>query len=135
MYAMTQAARNGRGSVVACGLVRAALHGANLLSAMRHNEAMRARLSEGFAGYLVTECGDSGAGYPFRAAREFHVHGFDRYCATSVFLPMGLRAVTGDIRGDRWCDAGGPIDAPVLIAAGSFVADQQNGSYFLRAGK
>lgn len=71
----------------------------------------------------------------FSRSREFHIHGFDRYCATATCFPLGLRAVTGDIGGDRWCEAGGPIDAPVLIAAGSFVADQQNGSYVWRAGK
>ena len=48
MYAKTQSQRKGRGQAVALGLVRAVLHGANLLSAMRHNEAVRARLSEDF---------------------------------------------------------------------------------------
>ena len=132
MYAMTQAARNGRGSVVACGLVAAALRGANLLTAIRHNAAMRARLSEDFGTYLVTEC-DVEAGYPFRSSRAFHVHDFDCYCATSSRVPLGLRAVTGDIEGDRWCQSGGPIDAPVMIAAGSFDYEG-NGSYFWRAG-
>lgn len=55
MYAKTQSTRNGRGQAVALDLVRAVLRAENMMTAIRHNEAMRARLSEDFGGYLVTD--------------------------------------------------------------------------------
>lgn len=91
--------------------------------------ATRQRISDAFRGYLVSE---SGRVLPmFSGCREWHVHGFDMYCATSNRFPLGLRswAAVADL-------AGGPLDAPELLAAGSFVADMgPNGSFVRRGGK
>lgn len=117
MYAMTRDSRRARGQAVACDLVRVVLRGVSVLSAMRHNEAMRGRLSEGFAGYLVTECAtDDEAGYPFRGSREKYQWPVVRAACTSPESGgWGMHAGYGFL-----CSF--PIDAPEVIAAGSFLS-------------
>lgn len=55
MYAITKYSRRARAQAVACDLVRVVLRAENLLSAERHNAAVRDRLSAWSADYLVTE--------------------------------------------------------------------------------
>ena len=89
--------------------------------------ATRQRIADAFRGYLVTE---SGRVLPmFSGRREWHAHGFDMYCATSNRFPLGMRSWEdyGDL-------AGGPIDAPELIVAGSFAANFGPNGSFIRRG-
>ena len=64
MFAITKLSRSCRGQAVACDLVRAVLYAENLLSAERHNAAVRDRLSAWSADYLVTEVEDIDAVLP-----------------------------------------------------------------------
>jgi hypothetical protein len=145
MYAMTQGRRNGRGQAVALGLVRAVLRGANLLSAMRHNEAMRARLSEDFGGYLVTDETDGWLAEisaeveaddmlgpvadwaldcePMTEAEIMATDG-GRHCAPGFGAFSRRRADYEPRRvsvletGFQFFGEGGPLDAPEWLAAG-----------------
>ena len=58
-----------RGFAAPVDLLRVLLRSANRLSAIRHNQSMYARLSEGFAGYLVTEAEIAEVAEEFIAAR------------------------------------------------------------------
>lgn len=99
MFAMTKFSRRCRGQAVACDLVRAVLKCKNKLTAMRRNEAMRARLAEGFANYLVT---DYEAGYPFRSSR----------------VKYAQRRISVLNTGFQYHELGGHLDAPEYMAAG-----------------
>lgn len=108
--------------MVACDLLRVVLKCKNKLSAMRRNEAMRARLSEGFAGYLVTDM-------PVATEtnrNEGKCDGSDKKVSEWCFSPF--------IRYEDM--AGGALDAPRWVAAGCMSA--KNGEYVgvavLRAG-
>lgn len=118
MYALTKESRRARGQAVACELVRAVLRGQNTLTEIRHNEEMRARLSEGFRGYLVTECG------PMTEAEILATAG-GRHCAPGFGAFSARRGDHAPRRysvlstGFEYHGRGNSLDAPENFAAGS----------------
>lgn len=97
-------------------LMRAHLRGAVRL-------AMRRRVSDAFAGYLVTECADdlalsrletcgrkyAGKVAPFSAKREAHQQGVESLCMTGGKAPLDAHFQAA---------AGGALDAPDCVPAG-----------------
>lgn len=117
-YALAVLSRRCRGHVVPLDLLR-------VVASVANRAGVRRRVASAFKGYLVTDAGP-GVVPMFSARREWHVYGFDSYCATSHRMPLGLVCGGSDVS----ILAGGPLDAPVLIAAGSFsVSHGCNGSF------
>lgn len=94
--------------------------------------AIRRRVAAAFSGYLVSDFPLPKTENPFSRHREFHLLGIDPYCCTTTRFPIGLRHRSADA---AWIAAGGPLDAPVLLAAGSCDAAQKNTSYVWREGE
>lgn len=109
MYAMTKNSRRQAGHAVACDLVRVACRGASRLAAMRHGAAMRARVAEGFVGYLVTDekpcdmtAAEMAACWPFGSPDWFEVDG----CGRELTPPAAWEYMPRRATADCWYDFG-----------------------------
>lgn len=60
--------------------------------------------------------------YGWSRRRERHQFGFNAYAATSCRWPLGLRWDDPHVCAGGWVVAGGPLDAPEQMAAGSVVS-------------
>ena len=60
--------------------------------------------------------------YGWSKRREWHQFGFNAYAATSCRWPLGLRWDFTHVCSGRGVAAGGPLDAPEEMAAGSVVS-------------
>lgn len=104
------------------GVARGYLISADLVKAhlgVCARAAMRRRLARAFGGYLVSE---QGPAVVFSDRREWHQFGFNAYAATSCRWPLGLRWDFPHAASGRGVPAGGPLDAPEEMAAGSVVS-------------
>lgn len=123
------------GYAVSLQMLKVVLGVANEMSARAHNERMWARLEQmaedgespedliqqdwrervagAFDGYLVSDW------EPFSDRREGHQYGFNAYAATCSRWPLGLG---GGLNHRLMMMAGGPIDVPEEMAAGSMVS-------------
>lgn len=109
-YVRSVFSRRGQGQAVPLDLLRAHLR-------CVVKAAARRRVSAAFAGYLVTEPEPEPAAV-WSQARAAHDWGVDAYCSTSDRQAVGLgRHCLGALM------AGGPLDAPCLLAAGGMVRD------------
>lgn len=105
-----------RGFAAPVDLVRASLRAANMLTARRHNAAVRDRLAEDFGGYLVTDA-EPEAGGAFAPSRDGYGMGCDLMCVTGGDFVVSHNQIMD-----------GGLDAPDFMAAGAMRANGECGN-------
>lgn len=113
-FVLATFSRGAGGHVVSADLLR-------VWAKARRVVLMRRRVARAFSGYLVTEAGPVVVP-AFSLRREWHQFGLNAYAVTSSRWPLGLRGDFPHVCSGRGVEAGGPLDAPEEMAAGSVVS-------------